>query len=77
MVMDHRLTGLFNELEKIAVSHGLSTFPQARKGRRSIRADTLLKRDVIREKDEDEHAEEVGDHEAEAGQGMDTGTPAG
>ena len=37
-------TSFFDEMEKIAVSFGLSSFNQGRRGRRSIRAHNLLKK---------------------------------
>lgn len=46
MGMDRLLPAFMDELEKIAVSLRLSSFRQARKGRRPIRVSTLLKKET-------------------------------
>jgi hypothetical protein len=79
MGMDQRLTGLFDELEKLGVNKALSHFTQGRGGRRPIRVNKLLEKEqtfVKKEPDEDETDgahEDVKDHEVEAGLGMSEG----
>lgn len=46
MGMDRLLPGFFDEIEKIAVSQGLSSFKQSRKGRRPIRVHNMLKKET-------------------------------
>ena len=46
MGMDRLVPGFMDELEKIAVSMRLSSFRQARKGRRPIRVATMLKKET-------------------------------
>ena len=80
MDMDHLLPAFCDEMAKIAVSVKGSSFRQTRKGRRPIRAETLLKKETAfklpgpaaikaREKDpyEGGDAEEC---ESEAGSGL-------
>ena len=46
MGMDHLLPAFYDELTKIAVGVRGSSFRQTRKGRRPIRASTLLKKET-------------------------------
>jgi len=76
MPMD-RISGFFDELEKIAISTRMSSFMQSRSGRRPIRAETLLakrhpfktppdEKTLVTEADK----EGVKDFEVEGGPGM-------
>jgi hypothetical protein len=71
--MDQWLPSFADELEKIAICVTHSSFMQARKGRRPIRAHNLLKKETAFKEDkdvQDASHEEAKDHEAEAGSGL-------
>jgi len=77
MPMDRQLTAFFDELEKIAVSTRMSSFTQARSGRRPIRAHNLLNRPNAFKTPPEEKTlvteadrEGVKDFEVEGGPGM-------
>jgi len=71
-----RLTGLFDELEKIAVSVRMSSFMQSRAGRRPIRAQNLIARNANKTPPDEKtpvtegELEGVKDYEVEGGPGM-------
>jgi hypothetical protein len=44
-MLDHYIPSFFDEMQKIAVTTSLSTFPQIRSGRRPIRVHNMLKKD--------------------------------
>ena len=76
MVMD-RISGFFDEFEKIAVSTRMSSFMQSRSGRRPLRASTLLAKPHPFKTPPDEKTlalegerESVKDYEVEGGPGM-------
>lgn len=78
MGMDHLLPSFCHEMAKIAISVKGSPFRQTRKGRRPIRAETLLKKETsfnpaaIKAHEKDPHATEgdAKDYEAEPGSGF-------
>jgi len=81
MIMDRTYNAFHDELEKIAVSVGLSHFPQSRRGKRSVRATTLLKNEPKYVHPEDESLRDRGPEkqpepsqvEVESGRGFQEG----
>lgn len=58
MGMDRRVAAFYDELEKIALSVGMSHFPQQRRGRRSMRVSTMLKKESPYVHTEDERPDQ-------------------
>jgi hypothetical protein len=58
MGMDRRVTAFYDELEKIALSLGLSHFTQQRRGRRPMRVSTMLKKESPYVHPEDERQDQ-------------------
>ena len=73
--MDQWLPAFSTELEKIAVTTGLSSFRQTRRGRRPMRVHNALRKEqnISKERKDDNGVEESTDYEAESGQGMSEG----
>ena len=77
MLVDRLLPGFADEMEKIAVSSGLSHFQQQRRGRRPIRASKVLSKESRPNDQRNEDGKsELDTSEAEGGQGLaDGGVP--
>ena len=77
-MLEHLLPSFTDELEKIAVTTALSTFPQFRKGKRPIRVHNMLKNENQRDRMDSqvEELEKPADKniEYEGGAGLQDGT---